>query len=61
MNIYFSLLILNVYTIYIYIYIFTKKKKRKVEIINRSSIQFLNIRFIVNFSHDQFRYTHRLI
>lgn len=60
MNIYFSLLILNVYTIYIYIY-FYKKKKRKVEIINRSSIQFLNIRFIVNFSHDQFRYTHRLI
>lgn len=57
MNIYFSLLILNVYTIYI----FLQKKKRKVEIINRSSIQFLNIRFIVNFSHDQFRYTHRLI
>lgn len=53
MNVYLSPLILNIYTIYIYIYFYKKKKeKRRVEIIDRSSIQFLNIRFIVNFSHD---------
>lgn len=52
MNVYFSSLILNIYTIYIYIFLQKKKEKRRVEIIDRSSIQFLNIRFIVNFSHD---------
>lgn len=55
MNIYFSSLISNIDTKYIYFFFIKKKKKKKkkrrIEMIDRSSIQFLNIRIIVNFSH----------
>lgn len=54
MNIYFSSLISNIDTKNIYFFYKKKekkKKKRRIEMIDRSSIQFLNIRIIVNFSH----------